>query len=49
MQSLTAEYLHCQSNGNMLHNLLAAEYIYFEFSGLFLCDILSAVVRQCHP
>lgn len=26
---LTAEYLHCQSNGTALHDLLVAEYIYF--------------------
>lgn len=33
---LTAECLHCQSNGSTLHNLLAAEYIYFfSFVGYF--------------
>lgn len=43
---LTAEYLHCQSNGTALHDLLVAEYIFFKiFYGLFLCGILSAVVR----
>lgn len=42
----TAEYLHCLCNGPALHDLHAAEYIVFEFCGLFLCDILSTVVRQ---
>lgn len=35
---LSAEYLHCQSNGSALHNLLAAEYIFFlEFCAGYFC------------